>query len=46
MADYLTLLSTGIYRITPEERSWIERQLDPESWESSPPEWEAPVDDE
>ena len=45
MADYYTQFSTGIYRITPEERPWIERQLDAESWESSPPEWAAPLEE-
>lgn len=46
MANHYTLFSEGIGRITPEERAWIERQLNSEDWiDGKPPEWDAPVED-
>src|SRR5689334_18897111 len=46
MANNYTQFSEAIERITPEERSWIESQLDPDSWGEEPPEWEAPLEEE
>ena len=46
MANNYTRFSEGIDGITPEERAWIESQLDADSWDPDAPlEWNAPLDD-
>jgi hypothetical protein len=46
MANNYVQFSEGIDRITPEERTWIEVQLDADRWEVEAPEWNAPVEEE
>lgn len=45
MANNYIQFSEMIGGITPEERTWIGSQLDPDLWEAHPPDWEAPVED-
>ena len=47
VASNYTLFSAGIDRITPEERVWIELQLNPENWtDGTPPNWIVGAEDE
>lgn len=45
VANNYTQFSQGIDHVTPEERAWIENQLDPDHWRDTPPKWDAPVED-
>jgi hypothetical protein len=45
MANNDTKFSEGIDGVTPEERAWIESQLDVDRWDTEAPEWEPPVGD-
>ena len=45
VANNYTQFSQGIDHVTPEERVWIESQLDPNHWGDTPPKWDAPVED-
>ena len=40
MANYFNCFSEVITLITPEERAWIEEQLDEEDWEDGFPPWD------